>query len=265
MKLSNLHEYAQEFEKRLRLKTFPFAVKLLEKEADIPKGAKRPKKDFGYHLAACQGFAMSRRNGVTLAMLKEDMWCFEPVIGYGIAEPPVYFMEGHNRFPEDVATLEAGSHFAQEFPRLESGRYIGVLSAPLATVTFEPDVVLFYCDSMQLNLLLLGMEYRDGYGITCQISSHAACVYAIVPPIQTGKCQIAIPCRGDHYQAMAGDNELIFAAPTDKLADILAGLRHCEEYDTFNLSLLPTNYWMRREPELRESYMKIAKMIGMLK
>ena len=58
---------------------------------------------------------------------------------------------------------------------------------------------------------------------------------------------------------MAGNDEMIFAAPKDKLADILAGLRHAEEYGW----TIPKNYFMAHEPELPESYIKIAKMVGM--
>ena len=46
-------EYGAEIERRMRLQTFPLAVKMLEKESDIPEGAQRPMKDFGYHLATC--------------------------------------------------------------------------------------------------------------------------------------------------------------------------------------------------------------------
>lgn len=256
--LSIYRTYGEELEKRLRLKTFPLAVKLLEKEEGVPEGAKRPLRDFGYHLDLCQGFALSRREGMLLAMLKEDMWCFEPVVGYGLAEPPAYFMEGHNRFPEDVETLKAGSNYAQEFPRLGVGKYIGIASAPLRTANFEPDVVMIYCNSTQLGLLLLGREYKEGFNLKCRLSSHAACVYSVVPAIQNGECQVAIPCRGDHYIAMAGDDEMIFTVPQGKLEDLLSGLRHCEEYGW----RLPRDYYMRYEPKLPESYERIAKMIG---
>jgi hypothetical protein len=47
-----------------------------------------------------------------MAMLKEDHWCFEPVVGYGLGEPPEYFLEGHNRYPRDVETLAAGKTYA---------------------------------------------------------------------------------------------------------------------------------------------------------
>jgi len=256
--LSTYRECGEELERRLRLKTHPLAVKLLVKEADIPQGAQRPLRDLGHHLSLCQGFQMSRREGTTVAMLKEDMWCPEPVIGYGLVEPPAYFLEGNNRFPKDVATLEAGRHYAEDLPRLETGKYIGVVSAPLGKTDFEPDVVMVYCDSAQLSLLLLGREYRDGHDLKCAISSHAACIYGVVPPLQRDECQVAIPCRGDRYRAMAGDDEMIFTAPQAKLADLMAGLRHLETTG----SRLPKGYTLMPEYPLLESYEKIAKMMG---
>jgi len=259
MKLSVFHEYGEELEKRLRLQTFPLAVKLLEKEEDIPKEAQRPMKDFGYHLALCQGYQLSRRGGTVVAMLTQDMWCFEPVVGYGLKEPPEYFLEGHNRFPRDVKTLEAGANYAREFPRLELGKYIGVVSAPLITATFEPDVVMIYCDPAQLSLLLLGRECKDGFNLKCGLSSHAACVYAVVPAIQNGECQVAIPCRGDHYAAMAGDNETIFTVPKGRLEDLIMGLRYIHETG----SRLPRAYRMEHEYKLSPAYAEIGKILGM--
>jgi uncharacterized protein (DUF169 family) len=250
--------YGDELEKQLRLKTFPLALKLLEKEDDIPDGAQRPLKDFGHHLSLCQAFQISRRDGMALAMLKEDNWCPEPVIGYGLGEPPKYFLEGHNRYPHDVETLEAGSHYAQQFPRLEVGRYVGLVSAPLRTTNFEPDLVMIYADSAQLNLLLLAREYKEGYDLKCALSSHAACVYGVVPAAQSGECQVGIPCRGDHYRAMAGDDEIIFTVPRGKLEDLMAGFR----YVNSSGSRLPKGYSVLPEYPLRESYEKIVKMMG---
>ena len=61
-KTSVLQEYGEEMERLLRLKTFPLAVKLLEKEDDIPEGTQRTLKDWGYHLALCQASSMARRD-----------------------------------------------------------------------------------------------------------------------------------------------------------------------------------------------------------
>ncbi len=251
------HEYAEELERRMRLQTYILAIKMLEKESDIPEGAERPLKNFGHHVPLCQGYALSRKEGKTVAMFKEDMWCFEPIVGYGWEPPPQYFLDGNNRFPQDVKDLTAGKNYASDFPRLEAGKYKGVVSASLGKVNFKLDLAIFYCNSPQLSLLLLGREYMDGHDLPCHLSSHAACVYSVVPPLKTGNCQVAIPCRGDRYFALAGDDEMIFTVPTAKLEDLLTGLRHVEKYG----SKLPRNPQMKQEPQFPASYQKILKMV----
>ena len=49
-------DIGEELERRLRLKTFPVAVRLLHTEADIPNSATRPLADLGHHLSLCQAF-----------------------------------------------------------------------------------------------------------------------------------------------------------------------------------------------------------------
>ena len=193
MTLAELHEAATELETILRLQTYPIAVKMLKREQDVPKGAQRPLKDLGYHLSTCQMFAMSRRQGMSLAQLKEDMWCVEPVIGFGMGEPPDYFLEGHNRYPGSARTLEAGRTWARAFPRFEVGRYAGIASAPAKSASFEPDMVMVYCDPSQLTQLLITKNWMDGLDVESKLSGHAACVYAVVPTVQTGEWKITSP------------------------------------------------------------------------
>jgi len=251
--------YGEELERRIRLKSFPLALKLLQQEKDIPEEAQRPRRDFGYRLSLCQAFQLSRREGVAVAMLIQDMWCHEPVIGYGLKEPPEYFLEGHTRYPRDVSSLEAGRHYAQEFPRLEVGKYIGVVAAPLKTANFEPDAVMIYCNGAQLSLLLLGREWREGYSLPCTLSSHAVCVYGVIPAIVSGECRVGIPCRGDHYSAMAADDEIVFTVPRGKMEDVMAGLRYVEQTG----SQLPRGYRLLPEYPQPDNYEKIARMMGL--
>jgi len=260
MDLETLHDYGEELEKRLRLRTFPLAIRLLRKEEDLPAEAHRPLRDYGHHLTLCQSYQISRRDGATIAMLKEDNWCFEPVVGYGLEAAPEYFMQGYNRFPDDVGTIEAGATYAAEFPRLETGRYSGIVSAPLAKASFEPDVILLYCDPEQLSLLLLAREYQHGRNLKCSLSSHAACVYAVVPAISDGTCQVALPCRGDHYGAMAGYDEMIFSIPKGKAEGIMIGLRQVERNRS---GWLPKAYRIRPEYPVCKSYEKLGEMVGL--
>ena len=47
-KLKIYHRYGEELERRLRLKTFPLAIKFLKNEKEIPKGTQRPLKDLPF-------------------------------------------------------------------------------------------------------------------------------------------------------------------------------------------------------------------------
>ena len=258
MELNILHEYGDKIETFLKLNTLILAIKLLKKK-EIPLDAKRPKKDFGYHLSLCQAFAISRREGRSLALLKEDMWCFEPVIGLGLAKAPPYFLQGHNRFPETARTLEAGKNWAQSLPHLEGGKYVGIAFTPLSKTTFEPDIIILYCNPAQLTQILIAINWIDGKDINCRLSGHAGCVYSVVPVIQNNQFQVSIPCMGDRRRAMAQNDELVFSAPVKKVKELVAGLEALEK----NKRGLPVKFQQMPEYKLEDSYVKIGKLIGL--
>ena len=246
--MSIYNEFGKRIEEQISPASHIIAIKMLESLDEIPLGSKRPKEDYGKCMATCQSFALTRKYGEVVVQLFEDMWCPEPVIGLGLAEPPKYFFEGRNRFPGGVASLEAGANWARELPRLEAGKYIGLVSAPLRTAVFEPDVAVIYCNSAQLLRLLLGIAYEDGRDITTVLGGHSACVYAIVPTMLKNECQVAVPCRGDRGRAGTQDDEIIFSVPKTKLERLAHGL---EQKGTGSH---PTSISMEPEYKLSESY-----------
>jgi uncharacterized protein (DUF169 family) len=225
------HGYGEELERLLLLRTSPIAVRLLETEEDIPEEAIRPKTDRGEHLAQCQAFAMSRRQRLTVAILKEDQWCWAPLIGFGLVEPPDMYLEGKTAFPSMVASLEAAKDLAKTLPCLEYGKYVGILSAPLKSAGFEPDLVLIYSNTAQLRSLLLAAKYKDGYLVTSQFDPIDSCVYSIVPVMLTGEYRITLPDPGEYERALTGEDEIIFSVPRDRLEELVLGLKHFEEIE----------------------------------
>jgi len=250
------NEYGKRLENLIRPNSRPLAVRMLRSPDEVPEEALRPVRDFGRCMSTCQTFALSRRFGETVAQLFEDMWCPEPVIGFGLAEPPQYFFEGKTRYPDGVKSLEAGANWAREFPRFEVGKYVGVVSAPLTTASFEPDVAIIYCDSAQLLRLLLGLAYEDGRDIETVLGGHSACVYAVVPTMMKGECQASVPCRGDRGYAGTQDYEMIFSIPRDQIARVVEGL---EQPGTASV---PTRFSMNPEYGLSPGYAEIARQMG---
>jgi len=255
--LVTLNGYGEDLEKLLLLRTSPIAIKLLGREEDIPEGAIRPKRDRGVHFAQCQAFAMSRRQNVTIALLKEDNWCWGPLIGFGLVEPPDFFLEGRITFPRMVANLEASQNLAKRFPRLEYGKYIGVVSAPLKTAHFEPDLVMIYSNTAQLRSILLAIKYKEGYLVTSTFDPIDSCVYSVVPVLLTGQCQITLPDPGDYERALAREDEIIFSLPKNKLEDLMLGLRHFDE-----IKLGYTHFVQEMRPDFPrpEFYKKLFRM-----
>ncbi|MFH1487476.1 MAG: DUF169 domain-containing protein [Pseudomonadota bacterium] len=244
----------------MQLRTSPVAIKLIKSRDEIPEGAIRPVRDLGYHLALCQGFAMSRRNKATVAMLKEDHWCYLPVMAFGLAEPPDFFLEGNTFYQFSTGDLDAARDLAENLPRLESGKYIGVVSAPLRNANFEHDVVVFYCNSSQLRCLLAAVKYKDGCLVTSTLDPSGACFQCTVPAIKTGECQVTVPCGGDRANALAQDDEMIFTVPRDKLDDLVLGVRHFDEKGFGYTHFAPH---MRPEYPLFGNYVKAGRLVGL--
>ena len=259
LSLSDLNGFGEEIERRVQLRTSPIAIRLLKNEKDIPSGAIRPKRDRGFRLGLCQAFAMSRREKKTVAMLKEDQWCYLPVIAFGLAEPPEFFLEGNTFFKFLVGDLNAARNLANAMPRLEPGEYVGVVSAPLSTANFDPDMVIIYCNTNQLRCLLSGVKYKDGYVCKPILDPGNACLQATVPVMLTGECQVTVPCAGDRAHAMAQDDEMIFSIPKSKLEDLMLGLRHFDEVGRGYTRFAPD---MRPEYPLSDLYLKAGQMVG---
>jgi len=253
----SLPECSNALRRELGLSSSPIALSLVLAGAEVPADLNRPRRDHGICLAQCQAFALARKNHLGLALLKEDMWCPEPVIGYGLCSPPREFIEGRNRFPDDVATPTAARRWAEAFPRLQPGEYVGVLSAPLEAAPFEPQLVLVYCRSIQITRLLLASSYDDGLEPICHLSGHAGCVFAVVPALQNGQCVVSIPCMGDRQYASCQDDELLFTIPMSRLDDILNGLARP------GTGSVPSKVFLRAEYTLLEAYASLASKMGM--
>ncbi len=250
---------AKGLESCLRLRTKVLAVKIIKREDEIPQGASRPLRDLGNHMALCQALSEARRRGKTLALLKEDNWCFEPVVGLGFAPPPREFMDGQNRFPGTAKSAEAGSRWARQMPRLKAGEYIGVVVSPLEKEDLDPDLLIIYCDPAQLTNILMAVNWIDGNDVTSVLSGHAACVYAIVPAFKNRTFSVAIPCIGDRKRAAAQENELIFAVPWEKTGDLMEGLNALEA----DAPLFPIGYDLEFEYPLEDSYIRLGKKVGL--
>lgn len=232
MTTNNLYNaYGKYLETSVQLRTAPIAIKFLERAEDTPPNAIRPFRDKGMHLAVCQAFAMARRQRQTLAMFKDDHWCWAPLVGYGL----VRCAEGDPDFSELSRYMmmedpEAGrKHLASILPRLEFGKYAGFVCGPLGMIEFEPDLALIYSNTAQLRHMLLAVKYKSGALLASDFDPIDSCVYSVVPAMQGAAYRITVPDPGEYERALAGEDEIIFSVRRDKLQELIEGLKHFEE------------------------------------
>jgi len=259
MTLDELHQMGTELEMWLRMRVHPLAIKLLKSKDEVPEGAQIPTRDWKHKFALCQSFAKSQRDGWTIAMFKEDMWCAEPVVGLGFAERTDHFLEGHHRYPDSIRDLKDASTWCKNMPYLEYGTYQGIVSAPIGTCNFMPDLILMHVNGMMTSQLTIVKNWIDGKDIYSQLSGHAVCVYAIVHSMKTRECNIAIPCKGDRRLASAQDDEILYTIPPELLPEFIEGTHWLQEHNWG----IPMIQEYKEEYNLKPKYAEVGELLGM--
>lgn len=261
MNIEEIQEMGKEIETWLRMRTHPVAIKLLKSKEEVPEGSIIPTRDTGHKLALCQALSMSEDgHEKTIAMFKEDHYCFEPVIGLGLIKKEEGFFDGTHRYPDSARTLEAGAKWCSHMPSLEEGQYQGIVMSPIHKLNFQPDLILMHVNGLMLTYLLIIKNYIDGEDLYCQLSGHAACVYAIVPALKEKKCYLSIPCKGDRTFARAQDGDLIFTMIPELLPDFIEGV-HFEQKNGWGL---PVTRYIKEEYPLHPRYQEYGKKLGLL-
>ena len=121
--------------------------------------------------------------------------------------------------------LKWTKELADALPSLPTGKYIGVISAPLTKIEFVPDVVMIYSNNAQLRSMLMALKFKPDYSIESDLEAFDSCVYSIIPVFLTGKYRVTFPDPGEYERAMVGEDKVIFSLPLSKLDECVDALK----------------------------------------
>lgn len=202
------------------------ALKMVEDEAIVPENAMRPVENLGKHISLCQAFAFARRQGKIVYMRKEDHWCWNPIITYGMideetAAKPFRQASGYNG--GDASKADA---FIASFPKLPAGKYTGILLAPLDKADFEPDVTLIYCKNDQLRLLLMAIDSQTHAMLDSSFTPLDSCTYCVIPSMLSGNYRITLPDPGEYERALTADDDIILTVPHVREEEFYKGVEY---------------------------------------
>jgi uncharacterized protein (DUF169 family) len=239
--------------------TSPVAVKLL-KNRETPDKFKRPTEFFGYPIGLCQGFGFARRYGWSMAFEIDDMACGPSLSYFGFVDIPAFEQEGGLVHPMYAKTLEAGRRSEEIIDKLPRGDVAAILMAPLNRSPFEPDVIIIYGNAAQMARLTQGALYCHGGGVETIIAGRCACTAEIITPLLKDACNIVVPDGGERMFALTQDDEMVFAVPLSKTADLIEGIVTTHKsgvarypYPVFGL---------RMRPQFPEKYSEIVALAG---
>jgi uncharacterized protein (DUF169 family) len=233
--IEQYNEYGKELERMFKLRSLPIALKFFEKAEDVPREALYPKRDLGGHMSVCQAWAYTRMKGLTIAMKKEDHWCWNPLIGYGCVE----CLPGQPQFEEVIKYISIPDHdkateFFKNFPRLPMDKYEAVVTAPLATASFVPDVVLIYAEVAKINHMVRCIKSATGNYVSSVFDGIDSCIYATVPSFQKNEYRITFPDPGDRERARARDDEVILTVPGQRMKEFMDAVEQADRHMGFN-------------------------------
>ena len=217
------------------------ALKMITDEAEVPENAVYPMRDHKRHMALCQAFALSRRNGQTVYMQKTDHWCWAPLIAYGQFQ----LEKGTTAFNELLPVIgiedpDAAAAFLESIPHLPTGIYCGILTAPLAGADFEPDVIVINCRNSELRTILVGIKTQTGTTMKTEFDAIDSCVWGIIPCMTKNEYRVSFPDPGDFCRTGTED-DVILAIPKAKFDEFEKGLESLERlgipHNSFQISM----------------------------
>ncbi|MBI4913204.1 MAG: DUF169 domain-containing protein [Acidobacteria bacterium] len=212
-------------DQHVRPQSLPVAIRMCRDTGEVPPKAKRPARDLGFQAAICQAVALARNYGWTLALEKEDLSCPLAQAVFGFVPPNDFYLEGHACAGLYTASPQAGAATEAQVARFEPGAYAALVVAPVARADFEADVVLVYATPAQVMRLVTAALWKEGGRIRSSFSGRLDCSDGIIETLQSGECQVVLPCYGDRIFAQAQDHEMAFAIPASRLEAVAEGLQ----------------------------------------
>jgi len=240
----------------LRPQSHPVAVRMCKPSEELPEKARLPKRDLGISVPVCQGLAMARRYGWTVAVGKEDQVCphGHAVMGF---VPKELYADGVLAEATGVGKKEEFARGAKALTTLQYGKYRYLLVAPLEKAGFEPHLIMFFGNPAQIARLVQALTFKSGELLHFVAGGGRACSVFIARTMLTDECQVVLAGAGDRYFALTQDHEMAFTIPVSRAEEVVAGLEMSHRAGL----RYPTPSWLRFEGQLPPAYYKFSDLL----
>lgn len=262
----NSDEYKIYFDKLnnlLKLRTRPVAISFLEEDLDtLSLPIFRPLRDFRRRFTFCQMIAASRYYGWALGASLDDMSCPGEMMIFGFIEPPDYFIDGSLSYGLYTEKKEDGKKLDKSIPRLQYGKYKGIITSSLEYPSTEPDVVMVYGTPAQMVKLVTGYVYKTGDKVSLSASGKAGSCSGVAEAMISDEPKLILPGLGDRIVGHTEDYEMAFVIPRKWIGKIIDGMEKQSETNFIVYPPMPNIFYranFKSIPVIGELYDKFLK------
>jgi uncharacterized protein (DUF169 family) len=215
-------ELGEALDRFLKLRTPPLGVKLLPRAEDAPEGT----SPVGFPCAVCQATGIARYYNRPVLISKDDCWACQVggrALGFFDLEEDMKTGERNlglwGADAKAVAKLTVGD-------AIDVGTFSAAITAPLAQMSLEPDLILAYGTPDQMLSLVYGTIWLGGDRVRLITNGHGStCRECIAAPYLHNELRLAITDIGERKFSLAYDYEMVAGLPYGKFAQLIDGLR----------------------------------------
>lgn len=221
-------------------------LKLCKSVDEIPAKARRPMRDFKYHMSICQAINQARTAGFTIGLALEDNFCMPGASAFGLTEFSYSFYPHHVKDKDIGDKLNA--IFTERASLIPKGIYQAIVVSPLDRLQIVPDVIIAYGVPGQVGRIAKAFTWW-GDTVSALYFGGAGCT-AIVVSFAEQKPILCIPAGGEKIFAGTNDYEMDIVFPAARLNDVLEGFKETQRmlpYPTVCTTLM-------NEPTVPEDY-----------
>ncbi len=232
--LEDYREKGKELYNKLRLLTFPVALKFIKDMSEVPEGFQQPSKSMGQQITLCQSFTMARRWGANLVMTVEDNLCYTSSLVHqweSVTVPVKDIITSqvksgyHKDLNAELAVQSVFSEFANKKSYEKIKDHIGFMVSPLTRTSIIPDVILIYGDPAQITHTIHALSYEGKYIVKSAFVGYGeSCLKGVLLPYLSKKPQVVLPGTGDRTLGLTKEEEMAIGIPGNLLFYIVDNL-----------------------------------------
>ncbi|MHA1578145.1 MAG: DUF169 domain-containing protein [Candidatus Freyarchaeota archaeon] len=229
--LEDYRKAGQELYDKLRLYTFPVAIRYIKDVSEIPERVVRPSL-MGQKWSLCQAFTYARRWGINVAMTAEDNFCVPSSVSHQWVKVPwedllqSQIIQGWHKDEEAEKRVLSSYMVAFGEGKLDKIKdHKGFIVSPLTNTIIIPDVVLIYGNPAQMTHIIHSLCYEGKYIPQCSSTGFAeSCQKGALFPLLTGKPEIVLPGTGDRALSGTTEDEMAIGIPVSLLFYVVDNL-----------------------------------------